>query len=368
MEIDDGDKEAKNRKKYSHVFFKPFSQFKTPKDWHYKLNQGENVENLVIGSDWCAILTDHNYMRVFSIEGIQRYMFSLATPVVCMAAYENNLAIIYHSGPSIYGFQALKMKVIDMSHKSYAPLLDAECPISHESNISWCGYSDEGQLFTFDTNGILRSFQPFNLQWVPVLDFKIKCPNTFESLWIVNVSEQSVQAIELLKNMQAPLMSQKSMVRTFPFKMPFLEQERKDVDAKELTIPQREEEIIRLQANIEFETYRKDQWEHLKHFRTKFDQCYDLSESILSAKDINKLKLEVDKKIIDLIRFTLVQKGSGPDDHDRVLSYLEMVNLTVSYNTCLTLLIHLQQNQLAEKVRKVISDREQREVIMESFN
>lgn len=85
-------------------------------------------------------------------------MFSFATPVVSLVAYENNLAVIYHSGPSIYGYQSLKLRVIDMNHKSYAPLLDIECPVSHDSVINWCGYSDEGQLFTFDTNGILRAF------------------------------------------------------------------------------------------------------------------------------------------------------------------------------------------------------------------
>lgn len=38
MDIDGLEKALKNKKKYSFVYFKPFSQYKSLKDWHYKLD------------------------------------------------------------------------------------------------------------------------------------------------------------------------------------------------------------------------------------------------------------------------------------------------------------------------------------------
>ena len=32
-----------------------------------------------------------------------------------MAGYENLLAVVYHAGPSVYGCQALRVKIIDMT-------------------------------------------------------------------------------------------------------------------------------------------------------------------------------------------------------------------------------------------------------------
>lgn len=101
--IDDADKEEKNRKRYSHLLFKPFNTYKNVKEWHFALKHGEQVENLAIGSGWCAVATDFGYIRVFSTEGVQRTIICQGTPFVTMAAYENLLAVVYHAGPSVYG-------------------------------------------------------------------------------------------------------------------------------------------------------------------------------------------------------------------------------------------------------------------------
>lgn len=89
-----------------------------------------------------------------------------------MVGYENLLVIIYHSGPSVYGFQNLRIKCIDMQGKTYNQLYDTDCPISVHSNMIWAGFSEEGQLFTYDNEGVLRCQNPQNQLWIPILDFK----------------------------------------------------------------------------------------------------------------------------------------------------------------------------------------------------
>jgi hypothetical protein len=38
-----------------------------------------------------------------------------------MAGYENLLVVVYHGGPSVYGAQVLKMKIIDMTSSGPTP-------------------------------------------------------------------------------------------------------------------------------------------------------------------------------------------------------------------------------------------------------
>lgn len=75
-----------------------------------------------------------------------------------MSGYENLLAIVYHAGPPVYGCQSYRLKVINMNEREYRVLVDTECPISRDAVINWLGFSEEGQLLTFDTEGVLRAF------------------------------------------------------------------------------------------------------------------------------------------------------------------------------------------------------------------
>lgn len=97
-----------------------------------------------------------------------------------------------------------------MQNKSYTILHDIECPISRYSNLIWMGFSEEGQIFTYDNEGVFRSLNFQNLQWLPVLDFKLKFPQTYSQFWIVGVCENDILAIELPNNYAIPHMTQKN--------------------------------------------------------------------------------------------------------------------------------------------------------------
>lgn len=112
MEMED---EEKKRRRYAHIYYKPVNTWKSSKDWHFKLQKREQVECLAMGSGWSVVATDFGYLRAFSNEGIQRNIICHGTPFVTMGGYENLLAVVYHAGPSVYGCQVLKMKIIDMS-------------------------------------------------------------------------------------------------------------------------------------------------------------------------------------------------------------------------------------------------------------
>ena len=361
-EVKKAEKEAKKRKRYAHIYYKPFSTYKNLNDWHYQLEMGENIEATALGTGWVAVVTSMGYVRVFSTEGIQRYIFCQGMQVLTVAGYENLLVLVYHSAPAFYGQQALKVKIIDVGAKSYQIINDIECPITRSSTLSWLGFSDEGQLFTLDTEGVLRALNPHNMLWVPVLNFRTEKMTNYSNIWMVGISENDVMAIEVAKGYAVPHINLKSRVRRFKIKYPFLDQESKDPDSKEMSLSQLEQEIFKLQQQIDFEQSRKDTWEHLKHFRTKYDTEYVQTETILGKTELQQKKKELDKAIIGAIRICVMSS-----DHEKVFAYMNMINFTQTLKICVNFCDSVNASELAQKISKFIQDKEQKEIMLGTF-
>jgi chromosome transmission fidelity protein 4 len=77
------------------------------------MNEGESIECIASGTGWCACVTDSNFLRIFSQEGVQKQVLSQSSMIVTMTGYENLLVIVYHAGLPIYDHQQLKFKIID---------------------------------------------------------------------------------------------------------------------------------------------------------------------------------------------------------------------------------------------------------------
>ncbi|TNV85001.1 hypothetical protein FGO68_gene11836 [Halteria grandinella] len=367
IDMENGDDEQKKLKRNAHILFKPFNTHKSLKDWHFALKHSEQVECVAMGSGWCAAATDFGYIRVFSHEGVQRTILCQGTPFVTLTAYENLLAVIYHAGPSVYGAQSLRLKLLDMSPTgptSYAVIKDLECPISRYSNLVWIGYSEEGQLFTYDSEGVFRGLNCRNWQWTPVFDFKFALPGTYGQLWIVGVDASEILALEMPKGYVAPQYpQQRSMVRKFKFKFPFLEDDSQQVGKKEaMNLANLEESLAKEQFNIDHENYRRENWEPLKHFRSKYDSDYFQSASILSVTELANKKKEMDKHTLNAIRLSIVNQ-----DEERVFSYMELLNYSQSLKIVIQLCESLNASDLSQKIARFITEKESKDVMLDSY-
>ena len=193
VDLDQYEDDSNTMKYISQIKFIPFTSWNSIRSWSYNLPKGENADSLAIGDNWCAVATDSHYIRFFSIEGVQTFMMSYSCPIITMLAYEGFLCIISHNGLPMLESQNLRMKVIDVS-KSYSKVIESEVPLSPGSNLNWAGFSEEGAIFTYDTDGVLRSFS-FALggNWVPVLDIQQKYDIEPEKFWIISVSEGDVK-------------------------------------------------------------------------------------------------------------------------------------------------------------------------------
>lgn len=110
------------------------------------------------------------------------------------------------------------------------------------------------------------------------------------------------------------------------------------------------------------EQFRKDNWEHFKQFRSKYDNEFILSESILGNNEIINKKKEMDKLILNAIRMAIMQ-----EDHEKVFSYMDMLNFSQSLKICVTLCDQLNAPQLSQKIAKFVQDKEQKDLMLDTY-
>ena len=57
------------------------------------------LQVIAIGDDWVSAATDKQFLRLFSLSGIQKDVLSLPGRSVAMAGWRNQLAIVYQTPP-----------------------------------------------------------------------------------------------------------------------------------------------------------------------------------------------------------------------------------------------------------------------------
>lgn len=219
-----------------------------------------------------------------------------------MAGYENLLAIVYHQGPPVLGSQATRVKILDCE-KQLQVLFDTEFPITKYSKLTWCGFSTEGLLCSYDSDGQFRALNLRTQTWTPVQDFRALYPDSYKNLWIVGAEEQEILAIQLQFGFAAPHPSAKTGTRSYNFKVPLIgltEEQEGDEEDKYL---KGEEERIRSGLMMDHEKLRKRYWEQLKDFRSEaYDREYQLSRSIKNSQELVNQQRDLDKVLLGLVR------------------------------------------------------------------
>ena len=54
------------------------------------------LQAVALGEGWVAAATDLRNIRLFTIGGVQKEVFSVPGPVTCMAGFSGQLLIVYH--------------------------------------------------------------------------------------------------------------------------------------------------------------------------------------------------------------------------------------------------------------------------------
>ena len=186
----------------------PFNSWAHTSDLSFNLPARESAVSVAINDTCFAVATTSNYLRVFNHSGTQLFPLLLPGKAVTMAAHGSLLAVVYHDAspftPSQGSSQTLGFTLYNtncglstccngMLVKEIAsgrlPLTPANPNDEDAVELFWLGFSDEGMLMAYDTNGVLLSLSPADYKhWIPVLDTRQYNKSSTEFHWPVGIS------------------------------------------------------------------------------------------------------------------------------------------------------------------------------------
>lgn len=243
------------------------------REWEVELPHVELIEGLAAGSGFVAVATDQRLLRLFTNGGMQHYLFSLPGQILCLAAYERQLMIIYHNGAGHSDDQNLSMFVyhIDLQADIFRQVYKSiPVALSKRSPLAWAGFSDEGTPCTYDYSGTLRVYRrDLGNVWIPMLDLRELTSSALDHYFVVGVSEisQVVRAVKCRRS-RFPEFSTET-AELFSFSLPLCEM---DTDRGKL-----EEEHVRLR--MAESSYKR--LNHIESLRSLAKPASDSTEKLL---------------------------------------------------------------------------------------
>ncbi|KAJ8309582.1 hypothetical protein KUTeg_014456 [Tegillarca granosa] len=302
-----------------------FGSWDSSKEWTISLPDNEEIQAITIGESWIAIATDSRTVRIITVGGIQKQIFSIAGPVVCMAAHSNQLLVVYHRGTGIPGDQCLGviLQYVDGSKRSVLNM--DSLPLSRKSSLSWLGFSAEGTPFYMDSAGVVRMLnRKFGNNWVQVANTKSHAKGKSDHYWIVGVHEnpQQLRCIPC-KGSRYPATLPRPAVAILPFSIPLCEMNTEK--------SQYEESLSRSQL-------------FANHFDHWTSQGYEFEES---------LKEEVLKPVQESL-MKLFALSARSDREYRALEVCELMPDQHTLQLAIKYASRLKHIQLAERISELV--------------
>ena len=147
----------------STIFYRPISNWTSSNEWVMQLNEIENASVVGVTKKYVVVATDLNYVRFYSLGGVQLFIYSLSGSMVSISSSEDSCSVF----TSVSGNINAIIYDLDMQVES-----KIDCGLSRNSTLEWVGYSFSGDLLTWDSDGVLRVY--YKSGWVPLLDTRTR--------------------------------------------------------------------------------------------------------------------------------------------------------------------------------------------------
>ncbi|NXV47200.1 WDHD1 protein, partial [Uria aalge] len=201
-----------------------FSSWDANKEWTVDMPKDEDIEAICLGQGWAACATSALLVRVFTVGGVQKEIFSLPGPVVSMAGHGEQLMIIYHRGSTGFdGDQCLGVQLMELGKKKKQILHGDPLSLTKKSYLVWVGFSAEGTPCYVDSEGIVRMLnRGLGNTWIPVCNMREHCKGKFDHYWVVGIHEnpQQLRCIPC-KGARFPPTLPRPAVAILSFKLPY---------------------------------------------------------------------------------------------------------------------------------------------------
>ncbi|KAG6413774.1 hypothetical protein SASPL_126488 [Salvia splendens] len=321
---------CKGDKNMSTLMYRPFSSWANNSEWSMRF-EGEEVRAIALGSGWVAAITNLNSLRIFTEGGLQRYILSLDGPAVTAAGYKDELAVVTHISPPLpTNEQILEFRVFNISHGSQP--LRGLLPLTPGSNLTWFGFSEEGQLSSFDSKGILRVFtSQFGGTWLPLFSAS-KIKKSEENYWVAGLNASKLFCIVCKSPETFPQSTPKPVLTLLDLSFPLA--------ASDLGADNLENEFM--MNNM-----------HLSRIQRSIEER-EASGLDCTLLDDEAFTVETS---LDRCILRLIASCCNSDKHVRATELVKLLSLEKSSRAAIKLVTALKQPNLAERFNNILEEK-----------
>ncbi|CAO2044836.1 unnamed protein product [Urochloa humidicola] len=322
---------CKGDKSMSTLMYRPFGSWAGNSEWSMRF-EGEEVKAVALGAGWVAAVTSLNYLRIFTEGGLQMHILSVSGPVVTAAGHGDQLAIVSHASDCLpSGDQVLDVKVFNISERAQS--LSGRLLLTPSSQLSWFGFSDNGQLSSYDSKGILRVFSSqFGGSWLPVFSSVKARKSEDESHWVVGLDTNNIFCIVCQYPQSYPEVMPKPVLTLLELSFPIASS---DLGANSL-----ENEFMMRKL-------------HLSQIQNKMDEMAALGLDT-TAYDDEAFNMEAG---LDRCILRLISSCCSGDKLIRATELAKLLTLEKSMKGALTLVTRLKLPMLQEKFSSILEER-----------
>ncbi|GMH33150.1 hypothetical protein BSKO_00984 [Bryopsis sp. KO-2023] len=177
------------------IDFKPFNSWASTGEWSVDLEGREEAVCVAAGSSFVAAVTNTWRLGIFGVGGTRQRVWSLEGAPVALCAHKDLLAVVWHGfGSGTRMWQNLNYMVYNCD--GFKIVSTGTLAITPGSTLEWIGFSEEGVLATYDSEGVLRrqDGEPPHLAWMPIFEAATERKSA-EIFRIISVRQESLVCI-----------------------------------------------------------------------------------------------------------------------------------------------------------------------------
>lgn len=312
-----------------------YHSIKYDNEWSVEFNKGDTLHSVSISNQYLFALNSNNLVRVYSHGGSELYNFTVDSPVVSMTSFENYLSLVVIQGFPVFGCQNLALKTYDVTNMRL--LYETKVCITPYARLSWFSYSDDGVLYSQDTEGCIRALVNRSV-WITFFE-----DNSQRRFWLLGVMDGDLVGYRLGLGETAPNSS---------MRYPIIKQSAKVYkhsafdDADDLAA-----EVTHQSVRTFLEREKNVNFRNIKNSMSNNPYHKIFTDRVLTLAEIDAIDDVNDVKRIELVRNLTV---SG-NKYAAIYEATQIKN-EANFEVVLQLLNKMKQKKMADDLRTIANE------------
>jgi len=202
-----------------------FGSWDSNKEWTIPMSKDDNIKLVAANEDFVACATSLQFLRIFTVAGVQSQLLYLPGNIVTMAMINKKLMVVYHKGAGINNHQIFGIQhLVYTKHKCWKVVTDETFQLREKFTLTWAGYSAEGTPALVDSSGTIFLKQLQQNSWIPICNIKSQVKNKSDNYWVIGIQEKTMQIrCVYCKGANFPATLPRPVPTVIPFQLPLLE-------------------------------------------------------------------------------------------------------------------------------------------------